>query len=220
MLSFGDLRLDEPRRRAWIHNKPSAVRLGWQEFLVLRALVEARGLPRSGEQIWREMPTTIRPARAGQIGVVIHRLRRRIGREYILTGDGGWSVKSNSRDGDSPDQVVVDDAAAIVLNRAVRDVWLDGQSQAIRLSPQEAAALEVILASRRTPLGGAQVFASMPIRLRPSSASVVSSIISRLRRKIGADRIVSTSNGWLLSDASFPGRRMVLAPHPHRSGTR
>ncbi|MFI2710499.1 hypothetical protein ACH495_10275 [Micromonospora sp. NPDC018662] len=92
VLSFGDLRLDETRRRAWVENRLSAVRLGWREFVVLRVLVQARGLPCSAERIWCAMPPVMRPVRVNQVGVIIYRLRARLGRELIVTGGGGWRV--------------------------------------------------------------------------------------------------------------------------------
>ncbi|GHJ15391.1 MULTISPECIES: response regulator transcription factor [unclassified Micromonospora] len=97
MLSFGDVRLDETGRRAWIGNRLSAARLGWREFLVLRVLVQARGLPCTAERIWHAMPAAMRPPRTNQIGVIIHRLRARLGRELIVTGGGGWRVADAER---------------------------------------------------------------------------------------------------------------------------
>jgi len=91
VLSFGNLRLDVEHR--YVLDGPARpIRLGPQEFAVLRVLVEARGMPRSRSWIWSSVPPHDRPARIAAVGVVIHRLRERIGRNRIITGGGGWRL--------------------------------------------------------------------------------------------------------------------------------
>ncbi|MEU5941639.1 winged helix-turn-helix domain-containing protein [Micromonospora sp. NPDC047548] len=88
VLSFGSLRLDVEHR--YVLDGPARpIRLGPQEFAMLRVLVEARGMPRSRSWIWSSLPPHDRPATIAAVGVVIHRLRERLGRNRIITGGGG-----------------------------------------------------------------------------------------------------------------------------------
>ncbi|MEW2444548.1 helix-turn-helix domain-containing protein [Micromonospora marina] len=67
------------------------VRLGPQEFAVLRTLIEAHGSPRRAGEIWSSMRPDQRPATPEGLRLVIHHLRRRIGRRRIITCDG-WRL--------------------------------------------------------------------------------------------------------------------------------
>ncbi|MFG3700659.1 winged helix-turn-helix domain-containing protein [Micromonospora sp. NPDC047620] len=89
VLSFGSLRLDVEHR--YVLDGPARfIRLGPQEFAVLRVLVEARGVPRSRSGIWSSLPPHDRPATIAAVGVLIHHLRERLGPDRIITGGGGW----------------------------------------------------------------------------------------------------------------------------------
>ncbi|OKI84547.1 hypothetical protein A6A27_40395 [Micromonospora sp. CB01531] len=191
-ISYRQFYLDLHRRRVWLTGMRSAIQLGWQEYMVLRVLIEAYGMPRSRDQIWLAMPARIRPARAAHVGVIVHRLRQRLGRELIITGGGGWRVAG----GQTPDQVV-GAAGAVRLDATTRRVCLPDRAP-IDLSPQEAATLQVLIDARGVPLKGAQVLASTPVATRPKSASAVSTVVSRLRKKLGPERIETSRQGWFL----------------------
>jgi DNA-binding response OmpR family regulator len=91
VLSFGNLRLDVEHKYA-LDGPARPIRLGPQEFAVLRVLVEAQGVPRSRGWIWSSLPPHDRPATTAAVGVVIHHLRERLGRNRIITGRGGWRL--------------------------------------------------------------------------------------------------------------------------------
>ncbi|MEU4776466.1 helix-turn-helix domain-containing protein [Micromonospora sp. NPDC023633] len=91
VLSFGSLRLDVEHKYA-LDGPARPIRLGPQEFAVLRILVEARGVPRSRSRIWSTLPPHDRPATIAAVGVVIHHLRERLGRNRIITAGGGWRL--------------------------------------------------------------------------------------------------------------------------------
>ncbi|MFG1954654.1 winged helix-turn-helix domain-containing protein [Micromonospora sp. NPDC048830] len=91
VLAFGGLRLDVEHR--YVLDGPARpIRLGPQEFAVLRLLVEARGAPRSRSWIWSSLPPHDRPATIAAVSVVIHRVRERLGCNRIITGGGGWRL--------------------------------------------------------------------------------------------------------------------------------
>ncbi|MFJ8582934.1 winged helix-turn-helix domain-containing protein [Micromonospora sp. NPDC093277] len=91
VVSHGDLRLDLEHK--YVHDGSTpGIRLGPQEFAVLRVLVEARGAPRSARQIWSASRPPRRPATVDTVRVIIHRLRQRLGRHRIITGRGGWRL--------------------------------------------------------------------------------------------------------------------------------
>lgn len=91
VLSFGGLRLDV-EHRCVLDGPARLVRLGPQAFAVLRVLVEARGMPRSGRRIWSSVPPYDRPATIAAVGAVIHQLREHLGPDRIVTGGGGWRL--------------------------------------------------------------------------------------------------------------------------------
>ncbi|SCE81311.1 hypothetical protein GA0070563_102170 [Micromonospora carbonacea] len=68
VLSFGGLRLDV-EHRCVLDGPARPVRLGPQAFAVLRVLVEARGMPRSGGLV---LGATVRPARHDRRGGCRH----------------------------------------------------------------------------------------------------------------------------------------------------
>ncbi|MFI2651071.1 hypothetical protein [Micromonospora fulviviridis] len=195
-ISFGGLYLDLPRRRVWVTGRGSTIRLGWQEYLVLRALIEAQGMPRGRNEIWLSMPAKARPARPSQVGVIVYRLRQRLGREFIVTGGGGWWLAGRTED----TALSADASNAMLLDPATRRVALALPSRIalVPLSPQEAATLRVLIEARGIPLNGRDVFAHTPTIMRPKSPLAVSTVVSRLRRKLGSDHIRTGRRGWWL----------------------
>ncbi|MCX4472953.1 winged helix-turn-helix domain-containing protein [Micromonospora sp. NBC_01655] len=197
-ISFGGIHLDLPRRQLWVSGRRSMIRLGWQEYLVLRALIEAQGMPRGRDEIWLSMPATARPARPSQVGVIVYRLRQRLGRESILTdgggGGGGWRLAGRTED------AVLSAAASnvLLLDPATRRVGLPSRATSVPLSPQEAATLQVLIEARGVALSARDVFANTPTTVRPKSPSAVSTVVSRLRRKLGPDHIWTGRRGWWL----------------------
>ncbi|MEU5943717.1 helix-turn-helix domain-containing protein [Micromonospora sp. NPDC047548] len=176
-ISFGELHLDLPRRRVWVSGRRSTIRLGWQEYLVLRALIEAQGMPRGCNEIWHAMPARARPARPAQVGVIVYRLRQRLGRELIITGGAGWRLAGRSED----TAFSAGASDAILLDPTTRRVALLSRVASVSLSPQEAATLQVLVEARGVPLSGTEVFANTPTMVRTKSALAVSTVISRLR---------------------------------------
>ncbi|MEU4339276.1 hypothetical protein AB0F59_32285 [Micromonospora lupini] len=193
--SYGELRLDVARRRVWLSGQQPVMRLGWQEFLVLQTLMEARGTPRDRNFIWQAMPTRIRPQKASAIGVIVHRLRQRVGRDLIVTGGGGWRLAGPP----TPDRVIAHASNEFVLDPAACSVHLADRPAPIRLSPQQAATLRILIEARGEPLRGAQVFERLPDALRPNNPVAVGTAISRLRKKLGPDRIGVSRQGWRLT---------------------
>ncbi|MFG1654279.1 hypothetical protein ACGFIE_30525 [Micromonospora sp. NPDC049275] len=98
IVSYADVHLDVRRQYVWLDAQPGVTgsraghRLGPQECAVLRALVEAEGAPRNGQRIFSSIPPPQRPSAAGTVGVIVHQLRCRIGRDRIVTGGRGWRL--------------------------------------------------------------------------------------------------------------------------------
>ncbi|RGC69141.1 DNA-binding transcriptional regulator BasR [Micromonospora sp. MW-13] len=194
VLSFGDLRLDVEHR--YVLDGPARpIRLGPQEFAVLRVLVDARGVPRSRSRIWSSLPPDDRPATIAAVGVVIHHLRERLGRNRIVTGGGGWRLAGPARP-----RPGAAEWAGVRLERTTSEAWLAGRNAPVKLSPQQAEALQVLIDAQGEPRSGAQVRDGMSVRARPKDAVAVGSVISRLRRKVGRDRVATGSAGWWLTD--------------------
>ncbi|GAA2188185.1 hypothetical protein [Micromonospora lupini] len=204
IVSYADVYLDVRRQYVWFAAQQGVTgsrvghRLGPQEFAVLRVLIEAKGAPRDGQRIFSSIPPHQRPSAAGTVGVIVHQLRCRIGRDRIVTGGRGWrltgataTVAAGSRD--------VVSWAGVGLDRTTDEAWMSGRDTPIMLSPQQTATLRVLIAARGVPLSGERVWAEMPADVRPRNAGGVATIVSRLRRKLGRDRLVG-GNGWSLTD--------------------
>nr|WP_241825482.1 hypothetical protein [Micromonospora sp. CB01531] len=196
-ISFGGLHLDLPRRRVWVSGRRSTIRLGWQEYLVLRELIEAQGMPRGRNEIWHAMPAGARRARPSQVGEIVYRLRQRLGQELIITGGGGWRLAGRIED----EAFSAGASDAILLDPTTRRVALPGRGTRVCLSAQEAATLRVLIEARGVPLSSTEVFASTPAAVRPKSALAISRIVFRLRQKLGPDHIRSSRQGWWLGTA-------------------
>lgn len=161
---------------------------------MLRALIGAQGMPRGRNEIWLSMPAKARPARPSQVGVIVYRLRQRLGREFIITGGGGWWLAGRTED----NALSADASDAMLLDPTTRRVALPSRATSVFLSPQEAATLQVLIEARGVPLSGTEVFANTPTMVRPKSALAVSTVVSRLRHKLGPGHIRTSRQGWSL----------------------
>ncbi|NJP31951.1 winged helix-turn-helix domain-containing protein [Micromonospora thermarum] len=213
LLRYGDLCLDVTRRYARLEASGRTIRLGHQESVVLRVLLEARGLPRSGRDIWSSLPPEHRPRTVRGVGVVVACLRRRLGRHAITTGGGGWRLAG-------PPSVRPDHTTwgGLRLDNMAREVWTDGQAKPVRLSSREAAVLGMLLEARGEPRRATHLWAGLPVERRPKSANAVSTVISRLRAKLGPDQVVTSGDGWFLADRR--GLTALAPAYPRRARVR
>ncbi|MCW3820162.1 helix-turn-helix domain-containing protein [Micromonospora sp. DR5-3] len=207
VLSFGGLRLDVEHR--YVLDGPARpIRLGPQEFAVLRTLVEAQGVPCSRSWIWSSLPPYERPATIAAVRMVVHRLRERLGRSRIITGGGGWRLA-----GPAKPRPHAAEWAGVRLVRTTSETWLAGRNAPVKLSPQQAEALQVLIDAQGEPRSGAQIRDGMSARARPKNAMAVGSVISRLRSKIGRDWVATGRAGWWLTDpTAAPHATQLLVP--------